>query len=120
VPAAVGDVLPGLVDFKFSGGFEYRWDLGANQLYVRADGQYVASSPNSLSGGGTNPFFATNESYENVDAAIGLVTGWGEVSLYGENLTNNDAFILTDGGVSPNPINTLRPRTAGVRVSVKY
>jgi iron complex outermembrane recepter protein len=120
VPAAKGDVLPGLVDFKFSGGFEYRWDLGANQLYVRADGQYLESSPNGLRGDGTNPYYAINESYENVDAAIGLVTRWGEVSLYGENLTNNDAYILNAGAPEMNPINTLRPRTAGVRISVKY
>ncbi len=120
VPAADGDVLPGLVEFKFSGGFEYRWDLGVNQLYVRADGQYVDSSPNELRGDGTNPYYAINESYENVDAAIGLVTRWGEVALYGENLTDNDAYILNAGAPEMNPINTLRPRTAGVRVNVKY
>jgi len=120
VPAAVGDTLPGLVKFKGSAGIEYRWDVGANQLYVRADGQYVGRSPNGLYGGGTNPFYAIDSAYRNLDAAIGLVTGWGEIVLYGENLTNNDAWILNDGGVSPNPINTLRPRTAGVRVSVKY
>lgn len=120
VPAAEGDVLPGLVDFKFSGGFEYRWDIGATQWYVRADGQYVGSSPNRLSGGGTNPNFAINESYENVNAAIGFVTDWGEVTLYGENLTNNDAYIMNAGQLGPDPINTLRPRTAGVRISVRY
>lgn len=120
VPAAEGDVLPGLVDFKFTGGFEYRWDLGVNQLYVRADGQYIESSPNGLRGNGTNPDYAINESYENVDAAIGVVTRWGEVALYGENLTNNDAYILNQGTASINPINTLRPRTAGLRVNVKF
>jgi outer membrane receptor protein involved in Fe transport len=120
VPAARGDVLPGLVKFKFSGGFEYRWDLGVNQLYVRADGQYVDSSPNGLRGDGTNPYYAINASYENVDAAIGWVTRWGEVALYGENLTNNDAYILNAGPPEMNPMNTLRPRTAGVRVNVKY
>jgi outer membrane receptor protein involved in Fe transport len=120
VPAAKNDVLPGLVDFKFSGGFEYRWDLGVNQLYVRADGQYIESSPNGLRGNGTNPAYAINESYENVDAAIGLVTRWGEVALYGENLSNNDAYILNQGTGFINPINTLRPRTAGLRVNVKY
>jgi hypothetical protein len=87
---------------------------------VRADGQYIDSSPNGLRGNGTNPNYAVNESYENVDAAIGLVTRWGEVALYGENLTNNDAYILDQGAASINPINTLRPRTAGLRVYVKY
>lgn len=120
VPAAKGDVLPGLVDFKVSGGFEYRWDVGLNQLYVRADGQYTESSPNGLSGNGTNPFFAMNEAWENVDAAIGLITSWGEIALYGENLTNNDAFIINRGAESINPVNTLRPRTVGLRLSVKY
>ncbi len=119
VPAAKGDVLPGLVKFKFSGGFEYRWDLGLNQLYVRADGQYTDSSPNGLRGDGTNAYYAINDSYENVDAAIGLITR-GEVALYGENLTNNDAYILNAGPPEMNPINTLRPRTAGVRINVKY
>lgn len=120
VPAAKGDALPGLVRFKLSGGFEYRWDLGVNQLYLRADGQHTGPSPNGLRGNGTNPSYAINASYENVDAAIGVTTRWGDVALYGENLTNNDAYILNRGASSLNPINTLRPRTAGVRVNVKY
>lgn len=120
VPASKGDVLPGLVHFKISGGFEYRWDLGGKQLYVRADGQHVGKSPNNLANGGTYPFYAINQAYDNVDAAIGLVFNWGEVTLYGENLTNNDAFIYNDGGLNPNSITTLRPLTTGIRVNVKY
>src|SRR5690606_24790888 len=49
VPAAVGDRLPGLAQWKLSGGIQYRWDVGAdNQAYVRVDGQYTDASPNGF------------------------------------------------------------------------
>ncbi len=117
LPAAPGDKLPGLVGFKYSGGIQYEWAVGSDDhMYARIDGQYVGSSPNSLA---SSPFFARNDSYENIDAALGYLTSWGEVTAYVENLTNNNSFILDNGGASRNSVNTLRPRTIGVRLTVR-
>jgi len=121
VPAAVGDKLPGLVDFKIAGGLEYSWDAFTDKrMYVSIDGQYISSSPNSLSNGGANATFINNDAYENIGAAVGLVADQWELVVYGENLTNNDNFILNNGGTSLSPVNTLRPLTIGARVTFSY
>lgn len=120
VPAAVGDRLPGLAQWKLSGGAEYRWAVGAdNQAYVRIDGQFTDASPNAFANGGLNPAYALNAEYSTLQAAIGLDTGWGNVALYGENLTNNDSIILKNL-LSPNSYTTLRPRTFGLRVTYRH
>jgi len=119
VPAARGDTLPGLAKWKLSGGFEYRWDMGgSNQAYVRVDGQFTDGSPNAFANGGLNPLLALNDEYSSLDAAIGLDTSWGSIAIYGENLTDNRAIILKTPS-SPNPNVTLRPLTAGLRVTVR-
>ncbi|MDT9600117.1 TonB-dependent receptor [Sphingosinicella rhizophila] len=120
VPAAEGDRLPGLAKLKLSGGAEYRWDLSRNyEAYVRVDGQYTGKTPNDFANSGLNPFYAINDDFTSIDASIGLDTAWGNVALYGENLTDNDAIILKTLS-SPNPYNTLRPRTFGIRLTYRH
>lgn len=120
VPAVKGDTLPGLAPWKVAGGLAYRWDVGADtKAYVRADAQFTDSSPNTFANGGLNPLYAINESYSTVDASIGLDTHWGNVALYGENLTNNSAIIVKYLS-SPNPYTTLRPRTFGIRLTYRH
>lgn len=121
IPAAVGDTLPGLVDFKISGSVQYSWDAFVNKrMFARIDGQVVESSPNGFANGGANPFFAISDAYENVNASVGLIAENWELALYGKNLTDNNDFILNIGGQFPSPITTLRPLTVGVRFSFKY
>lgn len=121
VAAGEGEELPGTVNFKMSGGVQYTWDVRSElQMYVRADGQYIGSSANDFFAGGANPFYAINEAYENISAAVGLVAEKWNLTVYGENLTNNDDHILTLGGGTPNYVNTLRPLTVGVRLGFKY
>ena len=120
VPAAKGDILPGLAKWKLSGGIEYRWDIGSrSEAYVRLDGQFTDRSPSAFANRGLNPLYAINAAYTALGATIGLDTGWGSIALYGENLTNNDAVILKDLA-SPNAFVTLRPLTAGIRVTVRH
>lgn len=119
VPAAVGDTLPGLAEWKWAGGAEYRWDIrGGNQVFMRIDGQHTDAVPNAFANGGLNPLYRINEEYSTVDGSIGIETRWGNVSLYGENLANNDAYIQNQPSLL-SPITTLRPRTVGVRVSYR-
>ncbi|MEQ9462734.1 MAG: TonB-dependent receptor [Haliea sp.] len=117
-----GDILPGSMDYTLAAAVQYTWPLASGrQMYARLAAQLVDSSPNGFSNQAgsldVNPFLAENEAYENVDASIGLVTDQWELSLYGENLTNNDDYILNGGANSGvNYINTLRPRTLGMRL----
>ncbi|WP_182911937.1 TonB-dependent receptor [Sphingomonas cavernae] len=120
-----GDRLPGGIKFKISGSAQYTWDLASDwQAYVRVDAQHVGSSTNNFSNtAGTNipsPFFAMNEAYENVNASIGFLTEGWELVAYVENLTNDDSFIINQGGRFPNSVNTLRPRTFGGRATFKF
>jgi iron complex outermembrane receptor protein len=119
VPAAVGDVLPGLAKWKLSGGAEYRWSIGDRlQAYIRADAQFTDQSPNAFANGGKNKLYVLNAAYATIDGSIGVDTSWGNIAVYGENLTNNDSFILKNLGVL-NGYTTLRPRTFGIRVTYR-
>jgi iron complex outermembrane receptor protein len=120
VPAAVGDRLPGLARWKVAGGFEYRWDVGADKkAFVRVDGQYTDASPNAFANGGLNSLYAIDSDFTTIDGSIGVDTRWGNVALYGENLTNNSSVILKYLA-SPNPYTSLRPRTFGIRITYKH
>ncbi len=121
---AKGDELPGSVDLQLAGSVQYSWSAYANkEMYVRLDAQYVGSSLNGFSlqarTGLPSTTLATNEAYENVNLAVGLVADRWELAVYGENMTDNDSFILKNG-FSTNSINTLRPRTGGIRFSYHY
>jgi len=121
-----GDALPGSIDHKVSAAAQYNWALsGGEEMYARVAAQYVDSSLNGFSNqGGTglpNASLAKNAAYENVDASIGLMVDKWELTLYGENLTNNDDYIVDMGGLyGPNTVSTLRPRTLGARVHYRY
>ncbi|MDZ3833606.1 MAG: TonB-dependent receptor [Sphingopyxis sp.] len=119
VPAAAGDRLPGLARWKLAGGAEYRWDIGSSEAHVRIDGQFTDGSPNAFRDAGRKPGFAMNDAYASLNAAIGIDRGWGSIALYGENLTGEDAIILRIPNV-PAPFVTLRPRTFGVRLTVRH
>lgn len=121
----VGDRLPGSVETKVSGFAQYSHSLpGGSEVFARVDGSYVGSSPNSFPIfpvlGVPSPYFAMNEAYENFDLQIGWRNDRWDVSLYAENLTNNDSFILDANGLATNDVTTLRPRTIGIRASFRY
>ena len=65
-----------------------------------------------------------NDSYENVDAGISLLGDAWDVTLYVENLTDNDDIILDTGAVATasgeNKYITLRPRTVGARLNYRF
>ncbi|HEY8351757.1 MAG TPA: TonB-dependent receptor, partial [Sphingomonadales bacterium] len=120
--AARGDRLPGDVGFKIAGHLSYsRAAFGDAEAYFRLDAQHVGSSPNGFKGlaGAENPFYAVNEAYENIDAAAGIAGAGWDLSVYCENLTNNSDFIY-HGGAILNPVNSLRPRTFGLRLGFSY
>lgn len=124
--AVAGDRLPGSVDFQIAASLQYEWAVHAGKrMYVHLGGQHVGSSPSWFSQaagtGGPNPQFpATNEAYELVNARVGLVADHWSLDVYGENLTGNDDLILTNGAGFGNYVNSLRPRTLGLRLKISY
>ena len=123
--AREGDRLPGSPDFQIAGSAEYSWPVGTGEMYARVDAQHVGDSVNGVTNdagtGQPNAAFAINEAYENVNASLGYTIGKWSMSMYVENLTDNDDFIITQN--TPYTFNrylTLRPRTAGFRISWDY
>ena len=90
--------------------------------------QYVGDSPNRFSNGTAtgepNPDYAINDSYTNVNASLSLLKDQWMVSLYAQNLTNNDNIILNTGAMvlasGANRYVTLRPRAIGLRVNYSF
>ena len=118
--------MPGTADFLTAANARYLWDLsGSWDLEGYLGIQYVGDSPNRFSYGTAtglpNPDFAINESYTNIDAGLSFLKDQWAVTLYVENLGNNDNIILDTGAVAlgsgDNRYITLRPRTIGVRLN---
>lgn len=127
--AASGDELPGTPDYLVSGEVNYSWPVSDSILataYFNA--QFVGSSTNRFSNqpatGLPNPDFAVNQSYENIDMGLIFERDNWAVTVYSENLTDNDDIILDTGAVATasgeNHYITLRPRTIGVRMDYRF
>lgn len=127
--ARVDDELPGTPDYLFSAELNYHWGMSNDvnaSLYALA--QFVGSSTNRFSNqtatGLPNPDFAINESYENIDVGLTFERDQWTVTVYSENLTDNDNIILDTGAVATasgeNHFITLRPRTLGVRMDYRF
>lgn len=117
--AVEGDNLPGAADFLASATAEYSWPWRDFSFLARASINHVGDSVNRFSlqsgTGLPNPDFAINEAYTNVNTSMALIRDKWELTLYAENLTDNDNIVLNVGMQSGNPYATLRPRTIGAR-----
>ena len=127
--AVEGDTMPGAADFLASFDLNYLWELSSPwDLLGQLGVQYVGDSPNRFSNGTAtgepNPDFAINDSYTNVNASLSLLKDQWMVSLYAQNLTNNDNIILNTGAMAlasgANRYVTLRPRAIGLRVNYSF
>ena len=59
--------------------------------------------------------------YENLNLSAGWNSGKLGITVYGENVTDNDTPIFINASTSStNRFVTLRPRTIGVRLNWKY
>jgi outer membrane receptor protein involved in Fe transport len=102
------------------------WLLGdGSEVVARIDAQHVGSYANgfpSTPGAGTlSPTFATIPSYEKVDASVGWRGDDIGVTLYVDNLLDEDSPIfINPANFSANRYSALRPRTVGVRLSYVY
>ena len=91
-------------------------------MYAQADVQYVGSYPNGFPNtpGTTtrSATYAVVPSYENVNLAVGWLKNNFNVSLYAQNVLDNQTPIFIDAAsYSVNRYITLRPRTIGIRLT---
>jgi outer membrane receptor protein involved in Fe transport len=98
--------------------------LDGFDLYARGDIQHVGSAPNAfpnVAGQGVpNALFAETSSYENVDVSIGVVNENWRVSLFVENLLDNDDPTNIDqNNTFEFRHRALVPRTVGARLSYR-
>ena len=126
VGAAVGDDLV-TPDFSAVGFAQYTRQLrNGYELFVRGDIQHVSAYPNAfpLVAGQqnvVNDLFGTTDSYENVNVSAGIVGDHWTVSLFGENILDNDDSINIDPTSSfTYRHRALTPRTFGVRLSYRH
>ena len=110
-------------DVKIGSTAQYDWDIGKlGALYARADVQYVGSYPNGFPNTpGTairSTTYAVVPSYENVNLAVGWLKNNFTVSLYAQNVMDNQTPIFIDAAsYSVDRYVTLRPRTIGIRLT---
>jgi outer membrane receptor protein involved in Fe transport len=104
--AEAGDPVPNVAGFQGTVGFEYRYQVLGLPGFWRADYAYIDSYHGDFAE--TSAEFGN---YGKVDTRAGLSFGRYEVSLYGTNLTGEDALTAGDpfGRVW-----RLRPRTYGL------
>jgi len=116
-----GDALSEVPEWKYAASAEYTFAIGDRRSgYVRADWQYVGSIPTGV----TNRL--ERDSYDILNAAVGMQSGPWEVSLYVQNAGNTKGTlaILQDAtatidGVFDSRIAT-SPRTIGMLVRMRF
>jgi iron complex outermembrane receptor protein len=113
-------------DFQIFAYAQQNFYLGdETDMFARVDVQHVGSYPNAFPNtpGANRPNvnYFTNPSYTNVNTSVGWSKGRVRIIGYVENLLDNDEPInINASGSSTNRYLTLRPRTIGVRTSLKY
>ena len=123
--AEMGSSLVG-PERKFSAFAQYNRPMDdGNEVVVRADMQYVGEMPNTFPNEIGDPDTpATNyqmiPSYTNLNASLGYVTENWSVSLYAENILDNDDWTFVGPTIfQNNRFKSLTPRTFGVRVTLR-
>ena len=111
-------------DFSTSGFIEYSTPFNGGDFYARTDIQYVGDYVNAFPFVSGNPGVpsantARTDSYENVNVSIGWSSDKWSISLYGENVLDNDdhTYIYPLAFVDDR-FATLRPRTFGIRLAI--
>jgi iron complex outermembrane receptor protein len=125
VGAEVGSSLVS-PDLQVSGHFMYTMALdGGNEAFGRLGYSYTDQMPNGFENqvgnpNATNPRYTMTDSYSKLDFSVGLNTDKWSVALYGENILDNDDYVFVMQQTFFNNAHmTLRPRTFGIRVSMR-
>ncbi len=116
-----GDPLPDVPRRKINAGAEYTLTLGNDRSgFLRADWTYLSE----VLTGFTSVF--QRPSYNMLGASIGVRTARYEASLYGRNLTNENAILSIQEGATSSFNDVFRtqisaqPRTIGLNLKVNF
>ncbi|MEJ8568034.1 TonB-dependent receptor [Elongatibacter sediminis] len=122
VPPGVSDIAgPGsrlalAPEWQYNLSARYEWTAGEYSPYAQLVYAYTGDQFSSIVV--DNRFL--QDSYDTVDAAIGVSSGNWSVELFGENLTDERAQLFINSLDTDLRITTNRPRTYGLRVSYDY
>ena len=125
VGAVVGSELVS-PNLQASGHFQYTtsFDSG-NEAYGRLDFSHTGDMPNGFPNrvGSNNPSpnYQYVDAYTKIDLSFGWISEKYSVTLYGENILDNDdyIFVMPDTFFDDRHM-TLRPRTFGLRFSMRH
>ena len=120
--APSGTPLPYAPELKYNFSGRYEFDLGGFGAYTQLVYAFVDESYNDLfvyNGTNLNPDRVIQDSYNNVNLSAGINRDQWGVDLYVNNLTDERAEISRDTQAYGNYITTNRPRTIGVRFSMR-
>ncbi|WP_241657501.1 TonB-dependent receptor [Aurantiacibacter suaedae] len=120
--------------WQISSSAAFRYPIGANDAYFRADWQYVSDYPDDLTyldpqnAASFNRSLGVVGDYHIVNLRAGIALENFDVSVFAKNLTNSNPelgrFESVDAfsGAGPNLVSgfTLRPRTFGLTVTARY
>lgn len=96
-----------------------------HEMYFRTDAQHLDGFWNGFKyqpghPGDLDPRVNKSDAYENVNASMGWITDNWRLSLYVENLTDNDDIVGRRDTASHNQVIRLRPRTFGIRIMYDF
>ena len=116
-----GDPLPDVPRRKINAGAEYMLTLGNDRSgFLRADWTYLSEVPTGFTSVFQRP------AYNMLGASIGVRTARYEASLYGRNLTNENAILSIQEGATSSFNDVFRtqisaqPRTIGFNLKVNF
>lgn len=115
--------LPGSSEWATSSFAEFSADtvLLGNPGYLRLFHRYVGEQEATIGQGGFDAAGLTSDSFNEFDVRAGLEFDAVEVSVFVENLTNEDASLAPRRiPNTPDATTRLRPRTIGVNVRARF
>jgi iron complex outermembrane receptor protein len=140
-----GNRLPSVPEIQLAAAATYQWHVGGSSLgYVTGTYQHVGSrytqvgdqnlgtlnllsfAPHSIGGPLTQSTFTYDPllpAYDNVNLRLGILKGKWDVALFGNNLTDERAFLALDqerGTRARIGYLTNQPRTFGISARMKF
>lgn len=114
--AGPGSRLALAPEWQYNLSGRYEWTAGNYEPYAQVVYAYTGNQFSSIVV--DNRF--RQDSYDTVDASLGVRSGNWRVELFGENLTDERAQLFINSLDTDLRITTNRPRTFGVKVSYDY
>lgn len=119
---AVLDAQLSAPEYQIAGFVQKNWPIGNGQdVFARIDVQHIGGYPNgfpnALATGLPNPRFTDVDAIENVDISVGWQNRNLNITLYAQNLLDNDEYSYISPANVTTRFGTLPPRTFGVRAT---